>query len=174
MPVRTPPAHLTPDRAAQLTVPPLPSHGWQRRRSTGGLTVKRLILSAILAFPAATAGAMSPADLEAYLRAASPPERQVIQTFIVSCGTSLKHLEQNDADGAIPGNKVCNQALARWEAAYHVTENTASDDVSDLLQEINADVDPLAIGRAYSLLIPLSRALQATRAATAAGQPKSP
>ena len=101
------------------------------------------------------------------------PERQLIQTFVVSCGTSLKFLEQNDANGSIPGNKVCNQVLARWEADFHPDGNKAADDLSDLLQEINTDVDPLAIGRAMSLLIPLSHALQAT-AATAADQPKSP
>ena len=66
--------------------------------------------------------------------------------------------------------------LARWEATYHAKDNKAADDLSDLLQEINADVDPLAIGRAYSLLIPLSHALEATQAAAvpAAGQPTSP
>ena len=140
--------------------------------------MKRLILSAILALPAAAAVAMPLDDLEAYLRAASPAERQLIQTFIASCGTSLKYLQKNDANGSIPGNKVCNQVLARWEASFHVTGKKASDDLSDLLQEINADVDPLAIGRAYSLLIPLSDALQATRTvaaeAPAADQPKSP
>ena len=124
--------------------------------------MKRLILSAILALPAATALAMPAGDLEAYLRAASLPERQVIETFIASCGTSLQFLQKNDANGAIPGNKVCNQALARWQATYHVAGNKASDALSDLLQEINADVDPLAIGRAYSLLVPLVHALQAT------------
>jgi len=138
--------------------------------------VKRLILSAILALPAAAAFAMPQADLEAYLKAASAPERALIQTFVISCGTSLEHLENNDADGSIPGNKVCNQVLARWEATYHTKDNKAADDLSDLLQEINADVDPLAIGRAFSLLVPLSHALQATQAAAvpAAAQPTSP
>jgi len=138
--------------------------------------VKRLILSAIFALPAAAAFAMPQADLEAYLKAASAPERALIQTFVISCGTSLNFLQNNDANGAIPGNKVCNQVLARWEATYHAKDNKAADDLSDLLQEINADVDPLAIGRAYSLLIPLSNALEATQAAAvpAAGQPTSP
>ena len=135
--------------------------------------MKRLILSAILALPATAAWAMPLDALEAYLRKASQPERQLIQTFVVSCGTSLKYLQNNDADGSIPGNKVCNQVLARWEADFHPDGNKAADDLSDLLQEINTDVDPLAIGRAYSLLIPLSHALQAT-AATAAEQPTSP
>jgi hypothetical protein len=135
--------------------------------------VKRLILSAILALPATAAWSMPPDALEAYLRKASLPERQLIETFVISCGTSLKHLAKNDADGAIPGNKVCNQVLARWEADFHPAGNKAADDLSDLLQEINTDVDPLAIGRAFSLLIPLSHALQAT-AATAAEQPTSP
>ena len=138
--------------------------------------MKRLILSALLALPATATWAMPPDALEAYLRKASPPERQLLQTFVVSCGTSLKYLQNNDADGSIPGNKVCNQVLARWEADFHPDGNKAADDLSDLLQEINADVDPLAIGRAMSLLIPLSHALQATAAtaATAADQPKSP
>ena len=135
--------------------------------------MKRLILSAILALPATAAWSMPPDALEAYLRKASLPERQLIETFVISCGTSLKHLAKNDADGAIPGNKVCNQVLARWEADFHPDGNKAADDLSDLLQEINTDVDPLAIGRAFSLLIPLSHALQAT-AATAAEQPTSP
>ena len=54
--------------------------------------------------------------------------------------------------------------------------DAASDDLSDLLQEINADVDPLAIGRAFSLLVPLSHALQATQEAATptAAQPTSP
>ena len=138
--------------------------------------MKRLILSAILALPATAALAMPQADLEAYLKVASAPERQLIRTFVMSCGTSLEHLEHNDADGSIAGNKVCNQVLARWEATYHVKDNKGSDDLSDLLQEINADVDPLAIGRAFSLLVPLSRALQAAEAAAvpAAAQPTSP
>ena len=138
--------------------------------------MKRLILSVILALPAATAFAMPQADLEAYLKAASAPERALIRTFVISCGTSLEHLENNDANGSIPGNKVCNQVLARWEATYHTKDNKAADDLSDLLQEINADVDPLAIGRAFSLLVPLSHALQATQAAAvpAAAQPTSP
>ena len=129
--------------------------------------MKRLLLAAILALPAA---ALEPADLAAYLEAASPAERQVIRTFIVSCGTSLQYLQKNDANGSIPGNKVCNRALASWEATYHAKDNKAADELSDLLQEINADVDPLAIGRAISLLIPLQHALQAT----AAEQPPSP
>ena len=132
--------------------------------------MKRLILSAILALPATAACAMPLDALEAYLRKASVPERQLIETFVVSCGTSLEHLVKNDANGAIPGNKICNQVLARWEADFHPDGDKAADDLSDLLQEINTDVDPLAIGRAYSLLIPLSHALQAT----AANQPKSP
>jgi hypothetical protein len=138
--------------------------------------VKRLILSAILALPAVTAFAMPQADLEAYLKAASAPERALLQTFVISCGTSLERLEHNDANGSIPGNKVCNQALARWEDTYHTKGNKAADDLSDLLQEINADVDPLAIGRAFSLLVPLAHALQATQAAAvpAAAQPASP
>ena len=138
--------------------------------------MKRLILSVILALPAAAAFAMPQADLEAYLKAASAPERELIRTFVISCGSSLEHLENNDANGSIPGNKVCNQVLARWEATYHVKDNKASDDLSDLLQEINADVDPLAIGRAFSLLVPLMHALQATQAAAvpAADQPTSP
>jgi hypothetical protein len=138
--------------------------------------VKRLILSAILALPAAAAFAMPQADLEAYLKAASAPERALIRTFVISCGSSLEHLENNDANGSIPGNKVCNQVLARWEATYHVKDNKASDDLSDLLQEINTDVDPLAIGRGFSLLVPLSHALQATQAAAApaTAQPTSP
>ena len=138
--------------------------------------MKRLILSAILALPAATAFAMPQADLEAYLKTASAPERALIRTFVISCGTSLEHLEKDDANGSIPGNMVCNQVLARWEATYHTKDNKAADDLSDLLQEINADVDPLAIGRAFSLLVPLSHALQATQAAAvpAAAQPTSP
>jgi hypothetical protein len=128
--------------------------------------VKRLILSVLLALPAATAFAMPQADLEAYLKAASAPERALIQTFVISCGTSLTYLEKNDANGAIPGNKVCNQVLARWEDTYHTKGNKPADDLSDLLQEINADVDPLAIGRAFSLLVPLSHALQSTQPAS--------
>ena len=124
--------------------------------------MKRLILSAMLALPATAAWAMPLDALKAYLRKASQPERQLLQTFVVSCGTSLKFLEQNDANGSIPGNKVCNQVLARWEADFHPDGNKAADDLSDLLQEINTDVDPLAIGRAMSLLIPLSHALSAT------------
>ena len=61
--------------------------------------MKRLILSAILALPAATAFAMAQADLEAYLKTASAPERALLQTFVISCGTSLERLEHNDANG---------------------------------------------------------------------------
>jgi len=135
--------------------------------------VKRLILSAILALPAATAFAMPQADLESYLKAAPAQERALLQTFVISCGTALERLQHNDANGSIPGNKVCNQVLARWEDTYHTKGNKAADDLSDLLQEINADVDPLAIGRAFSLLVPLSHALQATQPA-AAQPPEAP
>src|SRR5258706_2487944 len=99
-----------------------------RRRSD----VKRLILSAIFALPAAAAFAMPQADLEAYLKAASAPERALIQTFVISCGTSLEHLENNDANGSIPRDKGCKQVLAHWYATYHAVDHKAAHEPFDI------------------------------------------
>ena len=136
--------------------------------------MRRLILSVLLALPAWTAAAMPMADLEAYLRKASAAERKLLETFVVSCGTSLRFLEKNDANGSIPGNVICNTAMAQWESGYHAKDDKAADALSDLLQEINTDVDPLAIGEAYRLLIPLAQALTLTRATAAEAPASSP